>query len=64
MAMVGADPIAIMKAMRHMDIKTTMNYVDVTKPHIQEQVVKLDRILLPPPLFTRPIHPTGSGVGE
>jgi site-specific recombinase XerD len=50
MAMAG-DPFAIMKAMGHADIKTTMIYVDVAKPHIPEQVAKLDRIPLPPPLF-------------
>lgn len=42
MAMAGANPFAIQKAMGH--IKTTMIYVDVAKPHIREQVEKLDRI--------------------
>ena len=51
MAMAGANPFAIQKAMGHKDIKTTMIYVDVAKPHIQEQVAKLDRIPLPPPVF-------------
>jgi len=40
---------AIMKAMRHADMKTTMIYVDVGKPHIREQVNKLDKIVEPPP---------------
>jgi hypothetical protein len=35
--------------MGHADIKTTMIYVDVAKPHIQEQVEKLNRIPVPPP---------------
>ena len=35
MAMAGANPFAIQKAMGHKDIKTTMIYVDVAKPHIQ-----------------------------
>jgi hypothetical protein len=38
-----------MKAMGHTDIKTTMIYVDVAKPHIQEQMEKLNRIPVPPP---------------
>jgi len=49
MVMAGANPFAIQKAMGHKDIKTTMIYVEVAKPHIQEQVAKLDRILVPPP---------------
>lgn len=52
MAMAGANPFAIQKAMGHKDIKTTMIYVDVAKPHIQEQVEKLNRIPVPP-TFTR-----------
>ena len=48
MAMAGANPFAIQKAMGHKDIKTTSIYVDVAKPHIQEQVTKLDRIVVPP----------------
>ena len=48
MAMAGANPFAIQKAMGHKDIKTTMIYVDVAKPHIQEQMEKLNRIELPP----------------
>ena len=34
---------AIMKAMGLADMMTTMIYVDVGKPHIREQVEKLDR---------------------
>jgi len=50
MAMAGADPFAIMKAMGHTDIKTTMIYVSLGKSHIREQVEKLNGIrLLPPP---------------
>jgi hypothetical protein len=48
MAMGGATSFAIRKAMGHKDIKRTRVYVDVAKPHIQEQVAKLDRIPLPP----------------
>ncbi len=49
MAMAGANPFAIQKAMGHKDIKTTMIYVDIAKPHIQEQVAKLNKIAIPPP---------------
>ena len=38
-----------MKAMGHADVKTTMIYADVGKPHIREQVEKLDRIVVPRP---------------
>lgn len=50
MAMAGADPFAIMKAMGHADIKTTMIYVSLGKSHMREQVEKLNAIslLLPP----------------
>jgi integrase len=44
MAMAGADPFAIMKAMGHSDIKTTMIYVSLGKSHIREQVEKLNGI--------------------
>jgi hypothetical protein len=48
--MAGADPFAIMKAMGHTDIKTTMIYMSLGKSHIREQVEKLNGIrLLPPP---------------
>jgi integrase len=46
MAMAGADPFAIMKAMGHTDIKTTMIYVSLGKSHIREQVEKLNAISL------------------
>jgi hypothetical protein len=50
MAMAGADPFAIMKAMGHTDIKTTMIYVSLGKSHIRDQVEKLNTIpLLPLP---------------
>lgn len=42
MAMAGADPFAIMKAMGHTDIKTTMIYVSLGKSQIREQVEKLN----------------------
>jgi integrase len=48
MAMAGADPFAIMKAMGHTDIKTTMIYVSLGKSHIREQVEKLNAIQLLP----------------
>lgn len=47
MAMAGADPFAIMKAMGHTDIKTTMIYVSPGKNHIREQVDKLNGIYVP-----------------
>ena len=50
MGMAGADPFAIMKAMGHTDMKTTMIYVSLGKSHIREQVEKLNAIwLIPPP---------------
>ena len=48
MAMAGADPFAIMKAMGHTDIKTTMIYVSLGKSHIREQVERLNGIILHP----------------
>jgi hypothetical protein len=48
MAMAGADPFAIMKAMGHTDIKTTMIYVSLGKSHIRDQVEKLNGIRLLP----------------
>jgi len=54
----------IQKAMGNKDFKTTMIYVDVAKPHIQEQLAKLDRIPLPPLQYGCPSHPTEPGVGE
>jgi len=48
----GSQVFAIRKAMGPKDIKTTMIYVDVAKPHIREQVEKLDRIVVPPPPHT------------
>jgi len=39
-----ADPFAIMKAMGHADIKTTMIYVLLGKSRIREQVEKLNAI--------------------
>jgi hypothetical protein len=53
MAMAGADPFAIMKAMGHTDIKTTMIYVSLGKSHIREQVEKLNAIRLLPPSAPR-----------
>ena len=54
MAMAGADPFAIMKAMGHTDIKTTMIYVSLGKSHIRDQVEKLNGIhLLPAPALQR-----------
>lgn len=47
MAMAGADPFAIMKAMGHADIKTTMIYVSLGKSHIREQVERLNTIHVP-----------------
>jgi len=38
MALAGDDPIAIMKAMGHTGIKTTMIYTSLGKNHIREQV--------------------------
>jgi hypothetical protein len=47
MAMAGADPFAIMKAMGHTDIKTTMIYVSLGKSHIRDQVERLNSIPTP-----------------
>lgn len=44
----GADPFAIMKAMGHTDMKTTIIYVSLGKSHIREQVEKLNTIHLFP----------------
>ena len=49
MAMAGADPFAIQKAMGHKDIKRTVIYVSLGKSHIREQVEKLNGISLPNP---------------
>jgi site-specific recombinase XerD len=54
MAMAGADPFAIMKAMGHADIKTTMIYVSLGKSHIREQVERL----------TTPCEPDLSHIGR
>lgn len=64
MAMAGADPFAIMKALGHADIKTTMIYVDVAKPHIREQVEKLDRIVVPPLSKRMKALPSGQGISH
>ena len=53
MAMGGADPFAIMKAMGHTNIKTTMIYVSLGKSHIRDQVEKLNT--LAPPRSAAPI---------
>lgn len=42
--LAGADPFAIMKAMGHTDMMTTMIYVSLGKSHIREQVEKLNAI--------------------
>jgi integrase len=47
MAMAGADPFAIMKALGHADIKTTMIYVSLGKSHIRDQVDRLNAIAIP-----------------
>ncbi len=50
MAMAGANPFAIMMAMGHADMKTTMIYVSLGKSHIRDRVEKLNAIpLLAPP---------------
>jgi integrase len=49
MAMAGgADPFAIMNAMGHTDIKTTMIYVSLGMSNIREQAEKLNSIHLLP----------------
>ena len=61
MAMAGADPFAIMKAMGHADIKTTMIYVSLVKSHIRDQVEKLNAIcLIPPPTREIRAQPTAA----
>jgi integrase len=63
MAMAGADPFAIMKAMGHTDIKTTMIYVSLGKSHIRDQVEKLNTIrLLPPPTRVLRVLPAAACV--
>jgi integrase len=52
MAMAGADPFAIMKAMGHADIKTTMIYVSLGKSHIRDQVERLNAIAIPKSAYT------------
>jgi integrase len=47
MAMEGADPFSIQKAMGHKDINTTMIYISLVRPHIREQVEKLNGIAIP-----------------
>ena len=42
-----ADPFAIMKAMGHADIKTTMIYVSLGQSHIRDQVERLNGIPTP-----------------
>jgi hypothetical protein len=49
MAMAGADPFAIKKAMGHTDIKTMMIYVSLGESHIRDQVEKLNAIQIPSP---------------
>ena len=62
MAMAGADPFAIMKAMGHTDIKTTMIYISLGKSHIRDQVERLNKIQLPPIHEKKP--PTRANVVE
>ena len=45
--MEGADPFSILKAMGHKDIKTTMISVNMSNPHIRDQVDKLNGIVIP-----------------
>jgi integrase len=63
MAMAGADPFAIMKAMGHTDIKTTMIYVSLGKTHIREQVEKLNGISLPDSITNQWRSPTQTSSG-
>ncbi|MGE5664537.1 MAG: hypothetical protein ACM31I_09440 [Deltaproteobacteria bacterium] len=42
-----ADPFAIMKAMGHADIKTTMIYGSLGQSHIRDQVERLNAIATP-----------------
>ena len=44
MAMAGADPFAIMKAMGHTDIKTTQRYVTVTRGHLEAIMGKVEGV--------------------
>jgi hypothetical protein len=53
MAMAGADPFAIMKALGHSDLQMTMHYVSLGKSHIREQVEKLNTIRIPTPPTTK-----------
>ena len=60
MAMAGADPFAIMKAMGHTDIKTTMIYVSLGKSHIREQVEKLNCDPLAPVVSSKDESPAST----
>jgi len=60
MAMAGADPFAIMKAMGHTDIKTTMIYVSLGKRHIRDQVEKLNSIEIPASAYQQKSPPMDS----
>jgi hypothetical protein len=66
MALAGADPFAIMKAMGHADIKTTMIHVSLGKSHIREQVERLNgnRLLSPPakPMKALPAPAWANGI--
>jgi integrase len=52
MAMAGANPFAIMKALGHADIQTTMIYVSLGKSHIRDQVDRLNCIPIPKSAYT------------
>jgi integrase len=47
LAQQGADPFAIMRALGHSDIKTSLIYVQTAKSHLEEQVGRLDGIAVP-----------------
>lgn len=55
MAMADAEPFAIMKAMGHADMKTTMIYVSLGMNHTREHVDKLNAI----PLHLSPTEQVG-----
>lgn len=47
LAQLGADPKAIMDAMGHADLKTTMGYIATARSHLREQVEKLNDVPVP-----------------
>jgi len=54
--MAGADPFAIMKAMGHADIKTTMIHGSLGRSHIRDQVERLNAVAIPKSAYAPTQH--------